>query len=398
MSLSAGQHKATVTIDARVDSADRNIRKLSRRVDKYERALAKAERAQKKTGSTLDPMEAKVTSAAGKVDKLSKVLGAAGLVSAAIGAVQQLDELVQKTQYQNVMRNLPFSVEKAKTATLGLVDSYELAKAAIQAKRLGVVKTEEDFARLAEAGAKLALTVGEDANKGVADLTLALGSAAILDNLDNLGITLKAAEAQSEYAKRLGVSVDTLTDAQRASAFREVGLERAMLAAVKTNVTIDEGAAKWNATKQELAELGRETLPRLLDALGLVVDYYENLIEVAGRYVGAIDTVIDEVIRFLELGAIYDEHVTSVRGLAGAYEELGLAAEMARRAQEARQAAGQRHRRRCHRELHPQEGRRRGAQRGDWGFTCATIERPFRATAGCSHRSGSQARRGRQRS
>ena len=40
----AGRKPAQVTIDARVDSADREIRKLSRRIDHYERSLDKAKR------------------------------------------------------------------------------------------------------------------------------------------------------------------------------------------------------------------------------------------------------------------------------------------------------------------------------------------------------------------
>ena len=109
---------------------------------------------------------------------------------------------------------------------MGLVDDTTLATAALQAQRFGVVENAQEFAKLAEVATKLAVTSGQDAAKGIEDLTLALSrqSPMILDNLE---ITLKLGEAQDRYAETLGKATKDLTDAEKEEAFRVEAMKAA---------------------------------------------------------------------------------------------------------------------------------------------------------------------------
>ena len=144
-------------------------------------------------------------------------------VAAALKAVDSLSQ--RALQLSDVHRNLPFSIDGAVRATGGLVDKYTLLQKAVQANTLGAAKTSKEYERLVRVATALARAQGQDVTSGVEDFTLALsrGSPKILDNL---GLTLKHAEAQKIYADHLGISTKRLTDEQKIEAFRFAALEK----------------------------------------------------------------------------------------------------------------------------------------------------------------------------
>ena len=90
----------------------------------------------------------------------------------------------------NVMGNLPFSIDKARASTHGMVKDMDLARAASTLMSTGVVSNAQDFAELAAAAQALGGRVGIDTARSFEALTAALarGGTALLDNL---GIVLK---------------------------------------------------------------------------------------------------------------------------------------------------------------------------------------------------------------
>lgn len=115
------------------------------------------------------------------------------------------------------------SLSKLRTATKGMVSDFELMQNANQAVQLGLDASKLDV--MAEAATKLGAAVGRDAADSFGDLITGVGRASPLI-LDNLGITVKAAEAQERHAATLGKTVKQLTELEKAEAFRAVALEK----------------------------------------------------------------------------------------------------------------------------------------------------------------------------
>lgn len=102
-------------------------------------------------------------------------------------------------------------------ATKGLVSDQELLQQANQAVLLGVDDGSGKFEQLAAAALKLGQATGRTATEALTDLTTAVGRGSVLI-ADNLGVQVKATEAQELYAAKLGVATEALTDKQKAEA------------------------------------------------------------------------------------------------------------------------------------------------------------------------------------
>ena len=239
---------ATIKVDADVRKAIKGMNEVAQKVTESEKAMLSWGQQSEKTmrafdaagvanskgftafGIGLGNAKAGLASLVGPAKAAAAAVGAIGL--AAKGIAKLADESLKT---QAVFNNLKFSVAGAAEATGGMVDNMTLAEASVRAFELGAVDSQQQFEDLAEAGAKLGLIMGGDAAKGVDDLATALsrGSGPILDNL---GITLNQSQAQEIYAEQLGKSVKALTEAEKAEAFRVIGLQKAVAAAREMNI------------------------------------------------------------------------------------------------------------------------------------------------------------------
>lgn len=326
--MTEAQHSARLDVDARVDAADREIKKLASRYDKMERELQKANRALQKQGGHLDRVEDKMRRfdrAASKAQRaqaqlarssskgsssLGSLAGAAGrvglaagaltgAVTAGVGAVRAWSEASLRNQ--QVFGNLGISLEKAKMATQGLVGSQELAVAANNALSLGVVSTGGEFADLARKAQLLGARVGLDATTALRDMTTALGrqSPRILDNL---GIVLTAAEAQSTYSKKIGVAVDAMTDEQKKAAFVSTALERAGEVTKDVDLASDSAAGSIQRLSVAFEDLTTKLLDgeppkrRLVDIISDLDDETRKLIDESKNF-GASEREIKKILR-----------------------------------------------------------------------------------------------------
>lgn len=308
--------RETVTLDTK--NAERALKGLSNAWRDSEKSATSAGKAQEKVTKGSKDLGETLDGVGQSLGNFNKLLGVGGLVLVAQQAAQKLDELVtQGIEMQSVFGNLAIPIDKAREATRGLVDDMTLAKAANTAVRLGVVESEGDFAKLTEAATKLGLSTGQDAAKSVEDLTTALarGSPRILDNL---GITLKQEEAQRLYADRLRKSVDALTDAEKAEAFRVIALEKALEASKSVNITLDDGLVRWEELKNELQVLGKETIPLVATAAGAVVEQFEPMVGLLTESAKAGNTLRGEL---QKTNDTLEEHSTLWQRVTEAWEE-----------------------------------------------------------------------------
>ena len=115
--------------------------------------------------------------------------------------------------------------EKLQEATDGTISKTQIFKSANNAMMLGVVKSEDEMAKLFDTAQRLGQALGVDTARSIESIVTGMGRQSRL-MLDNLGIIVKSSEAYKNYADSIGKSVDELTDSQKKEAFNEEVLRK----------------------------------------------------------------------------------------------------------------------------------------------------------------------------
>ncbi len=211
------------------------ISRMGAAADKTSHELTKMELSQKKGSAGFDLM-----GFAG--GKLMSVIGPAALGGSLVALAGWIGDAAEKTlAYETAVANLPYTIDAARKSTRGLVGDQALVTAAANAAALGVAKTSDEFAGLAAATAKLAKP-GQDVNALLNEITGALGRGSS-ESLNNVNVILTVGEAQRRYAESIGVTVASLTEEQKATAFKVEGLKAVIAAADATTIAYDGNAA-----------------------------------------------------------------------------------------------------------------------------------------------------------
>tara|TARA_R100000808_G_scaffold22905_1_gene50207 strand:+ start:2313 stop:4139 length:1827 start_codon:yes stop_codon:yes gene_type:complete len=130
------------------------------------------------------------------------------------------------------------AMEKLKIATDGTMNQFDLFQQANNAMILGVSKNSDEMAEMFDVAQRLGRALGRDTASSVESLITGIGRQSRL-MLDNIGIIVKADQAYDDYAKKLRISTDQLTDAQKKQAFLQATME---------------------AARSKVSQLGEETL------------------------------------------------------------------------------------------------------------------------------------------
>lgn len=253
--------------------------------------------------------------------KAGPLLGAGALAAGAMAAASALREMSAETMaFETAMANLPFGLEAARKATKGLVNDQQLAQSAAQGLALGVVKTEDEFARLAEAATKLGIKLGIGPSQALDNMMTALGRGST-EILDNLGVVLKAGDANDRYARSIGKTSDELTDAEKKVAFKTEAIRALTEAADATIIKTDSAAAA-------IQRMGVRADNTKASAEGLAV-------ELAGSLVQAMERLEEGIPGAEKFNDHLDERMEKER----AYVNMMALQEKATRAQAAAEAA-----------------------------------------------------------
>ncbi len=148
-----------------------------------------------------------VTEIAGRVTQVNKVEAAFAGMSAKAGLASN-------------------TLERLRQATRGAVSDFELMKSANNIMLLGVTKSTDQMAEMAEIARRLGSAVGLDAVSALDSLVIGLGRQSKL-MLDNLGIVVDMDQAYRNYAASIGKSVDELTDAEKKIGFTNETMKKA---------------------------------------------------------------------------------------------------------------------------------------------------------------------------
>lgn len=115
-----------------------------------------------------------------------------------------------------------------KEASFGLISDFNLIKAANKALILGLPAGAEAMGELSQAAVRLGLATGVDAAQAMDQLTSGIATQRKM-TLQQLGLTVDAAVANEKLADSLGISADSLTAAQKKTAFYNETLEQARM-------------------------------------------------------------------------------------------------------------------------------------------------------------------------
>lgn len=116
-------------------------------------------------------------------------------------------------------------IDKATKATLGLVDSFDLMKIANEGMAARIPDFNKNFSQVADLGARLADTLGIDTAQGIQRVTDAL-KAGKEQALEQIGISIDAEKAYTDYAAAIGVAEKELTKAHKIIAIQTQANER----------------------------------------------------------------------------------------------------------------------------------------------------------------------------
>lgn len=161
-----------------------------------------------------------------------------------------------------------------RSATKGLISDLDLMQSTNKAVLLGLPVTAQEMSKLAATAVSLGRAMGQDATASLNDLITALGRSSPMI-LDNLGLTVKVGEANEEYAKKLGKTADSLTEAERKTAFYQAAMRAAE---AKTN---DLGDVQLTLSEQ----FGRVTtaIGNMLTGVTAAANRYGGFVSILSR-------------------------------------------------------------------------------------------------------------------
>jgi hypothetical protein len=239
----------------------------------------------------------------------SQMFGAMALANVASNAVMALVGNVGSLIAQGAkMRGLEQSFERltagigetgeamlevTRGATEGLVTDLSLVQSMNKAILLGLPVTRKEMGELAKTATVLGRAMGQDATKSLDDLITALGRSSPLI-LDNLGLTVKVGEANEEYARKLGKSVEQLTEAEKKTAFYNAAMEVARQRTDELGGSVDSTASglqrmgvAWDNFWNKVGSGGDKALGTLFGVMSNprgIMDFLPGRNEAAARF------------------------------------------------------------------------------------------------------------------
>lgn len=188
--------------------------------------------------------------------KVPAIVGAAGAAFAAVRIGEQvaewgtLGESVERTgvsfnrlaaQAGTTGDALLLALQRASG---GEISDLNLQLAANRAQLLGVASTAEQFGVLMQIAKARAQDMGISTTQAFNDLVTGLGRGSALI-LDNLGITVSAADANRVYAEQIGKSAAQLTEAEKKQALINAVIAQGQASMAGASGQVDQYAGAW---------------------------------------------------------------------------------------------------------------------------------------------------------
>lgn len=242
------------------------------------------ERAVQRSGKAVDGFGKKVKGVAGSLG-IGLGVGAGiaafeGLARSVTRAAQAFGEFSRRgtevagvsNAFQKLSSDYQAILASSRQATQGMVSDFDLMAAANKGILLGLPITAKEMAILGRTAVSLGKAMKVGPTQAMEDLITGLGRGSPMI-LDNLGITVKAADAYDKYAASIGKSAGNLTDSEKKLAIYKSAMSAATAqvekmgeAQLTTGDRMSQFTAKAENLYDELARMTSES-----EALGTVL-------------------------------------------------------------------------------------------------------------------------------
>lgn len=319
--VAAAHEAAQREAEASARKIERFYEEADAAAHRYERTIKDATQQTKRLEVAADGVRMSWKAAASVAGSIGSVVsGIESAINIARQAADAADALSERTiKAQNLAATLAFPIDAAAAATGGFIEKTELAALANKSFALGVSESSEDFAELAAGISAIARKSGGDVTKLMEQAVEAVGKGSV-ERLDNVLVLIDQAEAEAEYADTLGLTVDQLSELQRATAIREVALSRIKAQADQTAKSVGGMAAEWKA--------GRVDINDYIDA---TLGFKQTAATVREALRGISE---EDLTRFENFGGIASEGTEIAGDFRKAAEEWGISLEDVRTAAE----------------------------------------------------------------
>ena len=253
-------------------------------LDKMKTAMGKTRKNARLLDNTFATLRSKML-----LFQFAMALGVRQLIDFAQQAAKVDDMSRAFTNLSGGTENASIAVDKLKQATNETMSEFDLFQQANNAMVLGVSKNSDEMAHMFDVAQRLGAALGKDTKHSVESLITGIGRQSRL-MLDNIGIIVRSDEAYQDYADRIGVTKDQLTDTQKKQAF----LNATMEAAEKKLESVGEEVISYNAKIQiasaRMADMRVEIGNKLLPLFSTLAHHFTDTATIKG-YASAITVV-----------------------------------------------------------------------------------------------------------
>ena len=245
------------------------------------KGAGKAQKALKGIGTTALKMGAAFFAAKGLVTGMNRIVKDSAKLQ---GVERAFDAMGSKIGFTEN------SFKKLQQATDGTVSKLDLMTQANNAMMLGVVKSDDEMAKLFDTAQRLGQAIGVDTTSALESLTTGMGRQSKL-MLDNLGIMVNTEDAYEKYAKSIGKSKDQLSDQERKIAFNnevlavagkmvdDLGEEQLTTAdkMSRLGATFEDMGTKIGAASEGFISKALDGFQGLADGITDTIDFSQNI-------------------------------------------------------------------------------------------------------------------------
>ncbi|MFZ5500919.1 MAG: hypothetical protein ACOY58_03285, partial [Candidatus Micrarchaeota archaeon] len=237
------------------------------------------------------------------VSRLSTVLKVGGIALAAVAsgmvafgvssvkAAAQAENII--VQFKRMAQNSDELIESLKRATKGTVDDTALMQSSIRALAMGM--NQAKIPEMFEKAAIMGQTMGLDTLDAINRLTEGIAKQRTV-TLSELGIIMDATEANKKYAASHKITVEQMTEAQKATAFYNEAMlqlnNNIQKNGLQFNMGFSQSLQQIKADYENLKEeVGFKLLPQMKELTKAIVDNKEAWItmgQVAGDVLAKI--------------------------------------------------------------------------------------------------------------
>jgi len=212
---------ATQQLNIDVNQATKALEELNSQIQKVNGTEEKVGETSKKTTKEMQEAAEKTgnkwTEMAAKMDIVGKLKGVFDFIKENVQAMESLQTQFTALSLFDESGKFRKVLNESMVLTRGVANEYDLIATTNDLMQQGFDITEEQFRDLIDVGARYASVIGVDINQAIDQL-----SKSSLKEREGLmrqmGVTLDMNKVLDEYAKKLGTTVEGLSDVERQSA------------------------------------------------------------------------------------------------------------------------------------------------------------------------------------